>query len=406
MKRLIALATLVMSPLVAHAYDVKTTTTGAPVHWADGAVVMTPALSPTPTGVTTDAATVVLGNSVATWQAELEGTGVTLSAAPAPIAASNHINDGINSVRFAFDASDPDIEAGVLALTFVSFHTDSGIAVDADVVMNAVDFTWATSVDTCAKEYDLESALTHEVGHALGMAHSIGHPDATMYATGEACETQKRSLTADDTAGLDSLYKPDPAGSGGCSATSHAVGLLPIVGALAFLLRRRRVAVALLAVAVPASAAQLRRLSVEELSEAAVMVVRGYVVRSAPSPDAAIETDATIVVDECLAGTCPRSVVVRHRGGERDGITLSVDAEANPAIGDAVVIYLRRDASGHFRTYAGVQGLWQVQGKVAVRDLQGQHLRVDDHWQVGDLETVELDDLRQAIGVNAAHTAR
>jgi uncharacterized protein (TIGR03382 family) len=404
MKRMIALATL-MSPLVAHAYDVKTTTTGAPVHWADGAVVMTPALSPTPDGVTTDAATAVLANSVATWQAVLAGTGVTLSAAAMPTAATNHTNDGINSVRFAFDASDPDIEAGVLALTFVSFHTDSGVAVDADVVMNAVDFTWATSVDTCAKEYDLESALTHEVGHALGMAHSIGHPDATMYATGQACETQKRSLTADDTAGLDSLYRPDPASSGGCSATDH-VGLLPIAFALAFLLRRRRVVAAVLALSAPVGAAQLRRLSVEQLSDAAVMVVRGHVVQEAPSPDAAIETDATIVVDECLAGACPRAVVVRHRGGERDGITLSVDAEAQPEIGASVIIYLRRDASGHFRSYGGVQGMWQIQGKVAIRDLQGQHLRVDDHWEPGDVETVTIAELRQAVGVKPASPAR
>jgi uncharacterized protein (TIGR03382 family) len=339
--------------------------------------------------------------SVTTWQTALDGTGVTLDLAPDPVTAAPHINDGVNSVRFALAGDDPDIEPGVLALTFVSFQTGTGVAVDADVVMNASDFTWTTGVTACAKEYDLESALTHELGHALGLAHAIGHPEATMYATGEACETTKRTLADDDQAGLDSLYRTPAVADmpgGGCSSGGNAgVAMLPIVLALGLLLlRRRRLAVAVAAtVAFPIGAAQLRELSIEDLSRDAVMIVHGRVIAVATTPDGPIETDATIVVDDCIAGACPTTVAVRRRGGERDGVGVWVDAEAQPVVGAEVVTYLRRDRSGALRVLGGVQGLWQVvgNGATAVRDLRGQHVLVDGQWHAGDAQLIELDVL-------------
>jgi MYXO-CTERM domain-containing protein len=402
MKRFLVAAGLLMQPLVSSAYVVKQTSTGADVHWADGSVIMTPALTPVPSGVTTDEATIALRASVATWQAALDGTGVALELAPDPVTPASHVNDGVNSVRFAVAPDDADVEPGVLALTFISFQTGTGVAVDADVVMNASDFTWTTGVTACVKEYDLESALTHELGHALGLAHALGHSEATMYATGQACETTKRTLADDDQAGLDSLYRTpgmtDPGmGAGGCSTSRNAgFAMLPLVLALALALRRRRrlAVVAAVAVAFPVGAAQLRQLTIEELSRDAVMVVHGRVIAVATTPDGAIETDVTIVVDDCIAGTCPATVIVRRRGGERDGVGVWVDAEAQSAVGTEVVTYLRRDRSGTLRVLGGVQGLWQIVDHFAVRDLRGQHVLVDGQWQAGDAEVVELDVLR------------
>jgi MYXO-CTERM domain-containing protein len=401
MKRFVVAVGLVLHPLISYAYVVKQTSTGADVHWTDASVIMSPALTPVPMGVTTDEATIALRASVATWQAALDGTGVAIELSPDSVTSAPHINDGVNSVRFAMAADDPDIEAGVLALTFVSFQTGTGVAVDADVVMNASDFTWTTGTTDCAREYDLESALTHELGHALGLAHAIGHPEATMYATGEACETTKRTLADDDQAGLDSLYRTPATAdmpAGGCSTGSNAgFAMLPIMLALGLALRRQRplAVVAAVAVAFPVGAAQLRELTIEQLSRDAVMVVHGRVLAVATTPDGAIETDATIVVDDCIAGTCPTTVVVRRRGGERDGVGVWVDAEAQLAVGTEVVTYLRRDRSGALRVLGGVQGLWQVvdNGTIAVRDLRGQHVLVDGEWQAGDARGIELDAL-------------
>jgi Matrixin len=403
MKRFLVAAGLLIQPLISSAYVVKQTTTGADVHWTDGSVIMTPALTPVPSGVTTDEATIALRASVATWQTALDGTGVSLELAPDPVTPGSHINDGINSVRFAVAADDADVEPGVLALTFVSFQTGTGAAVDADVVMNASDFMWTTGVTACAKEYDLESALTHELGHALGLAHALGHPEATMYATGQACETTKRTIADDDQAGLDSLYRTpattEDMPGGGCSTGSDAgLVMLPIVLALGLALRRhRRLAVAVaVTVAFPVGAAQLRELTIDELSRDAVMVVHGRVIAEATTPDGAIETDVTIVVDECIASTCPATVVVRRRGGERDGIGVWVDAEARATVGTEVLAYLRRDRSGALRVLGGVQGLWQVveNGTIAVRDLRGQHVLVAGQWQAGDAGAIDLDVLR------------
>ena len=153
-------------------------------------------------------------------------------------------------------------------------------------------------------------------------------------------------------------------GSGGCSTGGNTPDsrCCRSCSRSASLLRGRKqlaIGVATL-VTLPVGAAQLRQLTVDALSRDAIMIVHAHVTAIAVSPTGAIETDATLAIDECIAGACPATAVVRRRGGERDGIGVWVDAEAQPAVGDEVVMYLRRDAAGALRVLGGVQGLWQV----------------------------------------------
>ena len=93
-----------------------------------------------------------------------------------------------------------------LAVTLSTWRVPSGELLDADIAVNCADFAWA--VDGRSRAYDLTSALTHELGHALGLGHS-GEPAATMVASMAPSEILKRDLHADDIAGFRFLYGVD-----------------------------------------------------------------------------------------------------------------------------------------------------------------------------------------------------
>jgi hypothetical protein len=95
-----------------------------------------------------------------------------------------------------------------LALTTLAFAPDTGEIFDADIEINTAQNAFAISDPVSADAYDLETILTHQVGHLLGFAHSA---DATspMYATGKAGSTDNRTLKSDDTAGICEVYAPD-----------------------------------------------------------------------------------------------------------------------------------------------------------------------------------------------------
>jgi hypothetical protein len=404
----------------AHAYDVASSSSGEPLHWADGEVVFTTAFEPGPTGLTVTAAEQVAARSISTWQASLAATSLSTQLASTHPIPAVHANDGVNTIRWGLTMDDPDLEPGVLAHTFIAYRTATGEIVDTDIVLNGHDFAWTTEMTGCGNEYDLESALTHELGHAFGLSHSIGHPDATMFATGDACESTKRDLDPDDDAGIQALYaqQPPPPADSGCAAAGSEGSL--VVGLLVFgcvVGRRRRWTTATLAVGVLcltlpriSQAAQLRLLDVPTLATDAVMVIRGHVVAVAVAPGTPLETETTVEVAQCLSSACPPTVTVRRHGGERDGIGLVVDGEAAPPLGAEVVMFLRVDRAGRVRALGGIQGVWQVvrTGRAvdAVRDLRGHDLLDTDHFVPGTVQRIELAALLGQVAAIRARTRR
>ena len=408
--RLPAVALVLAVSPAASAYDVATSKSGAPLHWAPGSVAFALALDPGPAEIDAATARTVAVAAAATWQAALADSGVTVAIADGAVAAAPHAADGVSTVRWLVDAHDPDLEPGLLGRTFVAYTATTGELKDADVVLDAADFTWTSSLGGCGDEYDLQSALTHEFGHGVGLAHAIGHPEATMFATGDACESTKRDLAPDDVAGLMELYvTPAADGGGGCAAGGSLGGssgpCLLVGAAIAAAGRRRRrrpvAAVAVVGMAMVATsvdAAQLRRLAVDELAARAVVVVRGHVVATAVVRDPGLETDSTVVVDECLAGPCPARLAVRRHGGELDDDGLAVGGEAELAAGDEVVLFVRVDGHQHARVLGGVQGLWRVDDDgLVVRDLRGHDLATSTGWRAGEREVVSLDALRLVL---------
>jgi Matrixin len=120
--------------------------------------------------------------------------------------------DGKNVVYWVYDnwPYDPTLAA----LTFRYYDTSNGRLLDADTVFNGVKYTW--SVD--GSGYDIQNSATHEAGHMAGLGHSTD-PEATMYAKTQAGETKKRTLDADDVAGIEAIY----GGTAVANATQHQV---------------------------------------------------------------------------------------------------------------------------------------------------------------------------------------
>ena len=143
-------------------------------------------------------------------------------------------SDGVNSI--CFNQPDSAFTPGVLAFTRVitadklgaqlgsgPAATQLGQILDADIYFNPSDsqVTFATPAALPAnqKAYDLESVLTHELGHTLGFSHSAVW-DAMMFPyapapgtfTGVRPSLQQPDapLGDDDRTGLRVLY-PDPA---------------------------------------------------------------------------------------------------------------------------------------------------------------------------------------------------
>lgn len=178
----------------------------------------------------------VIQQSVAVWSG-VSGT-TLVPAAFAPVARTATQNacgsDGVNSI--CFDQADMAFTPGVLAFTRVittdrlgvqvgssAVSTQLGQILDADIYFNPSDSrtTFATPLALPASRtaYDLESVLTHELGHFLGFSHSavwsammfpFAPAPGTISGARPTAQQPDAPLGDDDRTGLRVLY-PDPA---------------------------------------------------------------------------------------------------------------------------------------------------------------------------------------------------
>jgi len=177
----------------------------------------------------------VITQSLAVWTGV---TGTTLLPAsittPLRTATQNACgSDGLNSI--CFDQADTAFTPGILAFTRVITSdalgeqvgaspaaNELGQILDADIYFDPSDaqvsFATPAALPTSPQAYDLQSVLTHELGHFLGFSHSaiwsaMMYPYApapgTFNGTRPTQQQPDAPLGDDDRTGLRILY-PDP----------------------------------------------------------------------------------------------------------------------------------------------------------------------------------------------------
>jgi hypothetical protein len=117
----------------------------------------------------------------------------------------NQGGKNVNVIIFRDDSWTYQGIDGTLAKTSVTFDVNTGEIFDADIEVNSAynDLT----VGDSGVQYDLQSILTHEVGHFIGIAHTLD-PNATMFASYTPGTFSIRTLSPDDTMAACTVYPP------------------------------------------------------------------------------------------------------------------------------------------------------------------------------------------------------
>jgi hypothetical protein len=146
------------------------------------------------------------------------------------------INSGDNTMVIAVAASPNEIAAvggpgGALAITSTSYVTSDGVSgsvnvtkgtiLDSDIIINPA-YSFSTDGSTST---DLQSVMTHELGHSLGANHT-GLLGASMFQFNYG----QRFLTADDVTFANAAYPPATGGGalGTIGGTVTTTGGAPV----------------------------------------------------------------------------------------------------------------------------------------------------------------------------------
>lgn len=127
---------------------------------------------------------------------------------------TGYISTGQNSNTISFRSrwgEDAIHRQGTIAITIVTFDSLTGEIYDGDIELNTFHetnntggFQFSIARLTEMGSADLQTILTHELGHFHGLAHSA-NDRAVMWPEAGLGET-RRDLTYDDTAGVCAIY--------------------------------------------------------------------------------------------------------------------------------------------------------------------------------------------------------
>ena len=188
-------------------------TTGAPLFWASSCLqVYVQANGAPKQGISFATAKESVSRAFNTWlSADCGGAAPlidvqVLGPITCDTAEFNKTKKNANIVLFREDEWPYVGAEDALGFTHLTFNANTGELWDADLEINAALYRF--SVGDPVTDNDLDSMLTHEAGHMLGLAHTLV-ADATMFATYTPGADTQRTLADDDVQAVCASYPAD-----------------------------------------------------------------------------------------------------------------------------------------------------------------------------------------------------
>ncbi len=107
-----------------------------------------------------------------------------------------------------------DLASNIIGVTSFWYNPGTKEVVDADMVLNFVDFDWSTNAPGTSLKMDVQNIVTHELGHFL-VLDDLSSPktfDLTMYGFSDTGEIKSRTTGFGDELGVAELYASSDGG--------------------------------------------------------------------------------------------------------------------------------------------------------------------------------------------------